>query len=1336
MRLFLVSILVSTVFFAKFPFSSQADGLTKLEQQINIINQEYAITGSTYAPTDNSLGIFRWDADKYTGATVYFEAVVKSSYIFSMAYAQLYTTAGVVLSGSEVSADAGYNRLRSGALSLTDDTDYTVRIKNESADQSTLIKSARLIIVQSDAVKITDTETVIELGGNEQNASASYEQLSDEKIYSYDSSKFSGTPTTTFEATIQSPNPTIEQQINIVNQEFSILGTTYSPTDNSLGIVHWDADKYSDATVYFEVVIYSSYLYDRAYAQLYTTAGATVSGSEVYADGGYNRLRSGALTLTDDTDYTVRVKNEKVARYTTIHSARLIIVQSNSAKITDTETQVELGDNEQIADTSYTDLQYQKKYYYDSSKFSGTPETYFEANIESPDPKITQHINIIDQEYQVTGNTYSPTDNSLGIIHWDADKYSDATVYFEAYIHSSYILRSAYAQLFTTAGVAVSESEVYADGGYFVLRSGALSLTDDTDYTVRIKNEDAARTTTIRSARLVVVQTNSTKITDTEHQIEVGTKESTTATGATTLTDKKYYYFDSSKFSGTLSAYFEASLVSNNASGTAYAVLYNETDSETVSTVSITGTSWGRNRSSAITIGSSAGNLKTDKEYVVQIYSSDGAYTASIANAKLVLQQSDAAGLTEMEVIHQLLNAKSSRAAFSYGEGSTNVEATSDYVAFEGGDVMTAFEATMKTSAGTSYTVPNAITFGKELSNLELSTTSTSYDRVRTSFQQDYSRLIMNSTAGVVTYLKTSSSSYTNDTSATTLIFQISNLGTGARIAYAELYNATDSTTVTDSEVSTANSAWTRVRSSSISLTTEKEYVVRVKASNGSVKLADAKLIIDQSEVSGITDLEVVRGIITSKQSGQSTSNIDVDYYNYYDVNNFVGGNVTVYNEGVFKTSAGTAYMGWKGSRIEFDVSGSEISTTNTTYTRVRSAGITDIARRLYNTPVELDSQFRTSGSSYTIDIISTSAIVQINNLATGIRVAYAELYNLTDLASVSGSEISTSSNAFGRIRSTSFTLADGKDYVVRIRSSDGSVRISNAKLIFSQSEAGGVTALQTVQSYDTTIFERTASSFAESYSRNYFDSTNFVGYDTLEYYYEVIIKTNAGTAYTLLRDNTAGSDLSGTQLTTTNTSYTQLKTSDLSGVLPSAGELVPRTRASSSSYTASQISSWLVIDLYLAAGSNAPASPTDLLVNNTNTAIGASLIIYDKTPVFSAVFDDPDTSDTSSKYRIQVAKDSGFTEILWDSGADGSSMSVCSEGTRCEDITYNNDSTGTDLTHNSLTLNWRIKYWDNYDTEGAWSGTATFVLFGPDHYTRYGRVFNDSTDEDFFYTE
>jgi hypothetical protein len=117
------------------------------------------------------------------------------------------------------------------------------------------------------------------------------------------------------------------------------------------------------------------------------------------------------------------------------------------------------------------------------------------------------------------------------------------------------------------------------------------------------------------------------------------------------------------------------------------------------------------------------------------------------------------------------------------------------------------------------------------------------------------------------------------------------------------------------------------------------------------------------------------------------------------------------------------------------------------------------------------------------------------------------------------------------------------------------------------------------------------------------------------------------------------------------------------------------------------------------------PTAPTSLLteeLSNPNK-------IYDTTPEFSAIFNDPNGSDTGASYQIEVNTLSDFTgTVMWDSGK--TSMTSTANGARSPDISY----AGTTLTLNGTIYYWRIKFWDNYDTEGSWSSSASFRMSGP----------------------
>ena len=140
--------------------------------------------------------------------------------------------------------------------------------------------------------------------------------------------------------------------------------------------------------------------------------------------------------------------------------------------------------------------------------------------------------------------------------------------------------------------------------------------------------------------------------------------------------------------------------------------------------------------------------------------------------------------------------------------------------------------------------------------------------------------------------------------------------------------------------------------------------------------------------------------------------------------------------------------------------------------------------------------------------------------------------------------------------------------------------------------------------------------------------------------------------------------------------------------------------------------------------GNGTPTAPTTLYSNNDDASSGDTnpTGLTDTTPAFSAIYNDPDSGDTANKARIQVSTDIAMDSIThWDSGAGGSTVSDCTQGNRCSDITY--DALGSAATL-SLALDddggegatdtayyWRVAYVDDDGSVGAWSATSTFTL-------------------------
>ncbi|MBI4058010.1 hypothetical protein HY405_01715 [Candidatus Microgenomates bacterium] len=699
------------------------------------------------------------------------------------------------------------------------------------------------------------------------------------------------------------PDPTIEQQITLVDRLYEVATTSYSPADNSLGLIRWDGTKYSGETVYFEAMIAGRGTDSDAKAALFDSSGNQVSGSEVTkVNGGFSLARSSAITLSDNTDYTVRLKGSSGNAVAYMRLARLVIVQTNTTPwgITDSQTQIEIGDDEVSVVTSATQQTDKKIYQYDSSKFSPAPTVNYEATIASGANALEQQINIIDQVFTTTSCTAVPTDNSLGLIRWDGSKYNNETVYFEVVIAGNGTESDANAALYTSSGTIVSGSTVTKiNGGYAVKRSNAITLSDNTDYTVRIDGDFGSCTALIKFARLIVVQSNSSGITDTQTQVEVGNNETSTATSDTQLTDKKIYRYTSGAFSPSPTVYFEATLSNDTADQTAYASLYTNgascSSQVTSSEVSVTGTTWTRVRSSAIT-------LVDGTDYMVCVRAS--ANTARIANAKIVLDQSDVSGIVAVETIQQSANTLATDTDDSYtGQTYDNSFVDSRFP----GVTSYYFEATIKTSAGTGYAKLTNDSSAADVDSSEVTTTSTSYTRARSSALTDTD--LLQDGGYMDTYLKNSAASgNTTSVANSWLVIQVS--GMQPATATADLYNLTDATQVTSSEVTRTSANPTRSRSGSLTLTTAKDYVVRIKSSsaNSAVTISLAKIILTQTNSSGITALEVIQHAIHTLRTDTDSTYTDQDINFTFDPANFAAGTFTSYFEATIKTSAGTGY--------------------------------------------------------------------------------------------------------------------------------------------------------------------------------------------------------------------------------------------------------------------------------------------------------------------------------------------------------------------------------------------------------------------------------------------
>jgi hypothetical protein len=234
--------------FLFFPTKSLATASAPIEQQILILHKPQTVGGTAQ-------GIAYVDTARYTGATYYVEVVAQvTSGTGSVDFVYGAGTGSTPSGGSTVTINnitaTSYTRYRSSSFSLTTGNVYV----NNFTGTGISVTDAKIIIVQSDATKLTDTQTQIDVGANTTSTNTTDVRPGGiPHLWTYDSTKYDGTVTVYFEATLSSAG----------------AGTT-------------------------------------AFASLYSSTGSTcgtqVSGSEVSITGTTNqRVRSSGITLTTGT---------------------------------------------------------------------------------------------------------------------------------------------------------------------------------------------------------------------------------------------------------------------------------------------------------------------------------------------------------------------------------------------------------------------------------------------------------------------------------------------------------------------------------------------------------------------------------------------------------------------------------------------------------------------------------------------------------------------------------------------------------------------------------------------------------------------------------------------------------------------------------------------------------------------------------------------------------------------------------------------------------------------------------------------------------------------------
>jgi hypothetical protein len=185
-------------------------------------------------------------------------------------------------------------------------------------------------------------------------------------------------------------------------------------------------------------------------------------------------------------------------------------------------------------------------------------------------------------------------------------------------------------------------------------------------------------------------------------------------------------------------------------------------------------------------------------------------------------------------------------------------------------------------------------------------------------------------------------------------------------------------------------------------------------------------------------------------------------------------------------------------------------------------------------------------------------------------------LWNKTDNIEVV--EIATTNAVPRRVRSSSITLIDGKEYVVKKRSSSGKTNtVTGARLIIQQS--GTITKTQ-LRKKTADPASTTSTGYIRIYNQTLLDKSDLP--PNLTFYYEATMKSSSASwnAYNALYDATSSSIVTDSEQITTTTTWTRLRSGSL--ILTDQHEFDAEHHTNGGgAYTAA---SWIIINVILEA--------------------------------------------------------------------------------------------------------------------------------------------------------
>lgn len=261
-------------------------------------------------------------------------------------------------------------------------------------------------------------------------------------------------------------------------------------------------------------------------------------------------------------------------------------------------------------------------------------------------PTIRQEINLLNTSYSGTG-----TVNANEIVQLDTRRYSGTVTYYFEVVFSGAASNTGNIRL-TRQGTTTDDATVAGSTSSSIglTRSSSFSPpAGATQYFLRLVG-DGTRSQTVKAARIVIIQTGSIVLTET--QIELGSNSSVTATtiptGATNMTNPKYWLFTAANWDGALTVQFEGTFA-NPASSKANASLALQHDDGSFAnwvtdiTITTSSTTAAFVRTTTQIAGSGSGaptvfSLISGRHYRVVAASSSSKTAMVVYSAKLIIQ--------------------------------------------------------------------------------------------------------------------------------------------------------------------------------------------------------------------------------------------------------------------------------------------------------------------------------------------------------------------------------------------------------------------------------------------------------------------------------------------------------------------------------------------------------------------------------------------------------------------------------------------------------------------------------------------------------------------------